>query len=209
MHHNYQDLITLFDSAFFEQYNTHLIKGGDEPLYSPADAKCSYHQIIFAHGYYESAFHEIAHWCQAGEKRRLIEDFGYWYIPDGRNEKQQKKFEQVEVYPQAIEWAFNVAAQKKFHTSADNLAGYQGDTEGFKAKVYQQVLVFLEKGFPPRAQIFIEVLAKFYKTKLPLSAEQFAYDAESSIDSAVESTVESYIKSRIVQKTKEQTYETF
>ncbi len=201
MQHNYQDLIALFEQVFFEQYNTRLIKGGDEPLYSPADENCAYHQIIFAHGYYASAFHEIAHWCQAGEKRRLLEDFGYWYIPDGRNEKQQKKFEQVEVTPQAIEWAFNIAAQKKFHTSADNLNGYQGDTDGFKAKVYQQALVFIEQGFPPRAQKFIEALAKLYKTKLPLVAEQFAY--------AVETSTESNIQVSVGNKEKEQTYEAF
>jgi len=182
MQHSYQDLISLFEQAFFEQYNTRLIKGGDEPLYSPAGVECAYHQIIFAHGYYESAFHEIAHWCQAGEKRRLLEDFGYWYIPDGRNENQQKKFELVEVYPQAIEWAFNVAAQKSFNTSADNLNGYQGDLTSFKAKVYQQVLTFIEHGFPPRAQQFIETLAVFYNTALPLVAEQFTYDAQSSVE---------------------------
>lgn len=177
MSHQYQDLIRIFNHTFNASMNTQLVKGGDEPLYSPAGAECSYHQIIFAHGYYESAFHEIAHWCQAGEKRRLLEDFGYWYIPDGRNEKQQKKFEQVEVYPQAIEWAFNVAAQKKFHTSADNLNGYQGDTAGFKAKVYQQVLTFLEQGFPPRAQQFIEALVQFYQTSYPLTVTQFDYQA--------------------------------
>ena len=105
-------------------------------------------------------------------------NFGYWYIPDGRNEKQQKKFEQVEIYPQAIEWAFNVAAQKQFNTSADNLNGYQGDNHGFKAKVYQQVLEFIEQGFPPRAQMFIDALAKFYQTKLPLDAAQFNYQKE-------------------------------
>jgi len=189
MQHNYQDLIVLFENVFFEQYNTRLIKGGDEPLYSPADENCAYHQIIFARGFYASAFHEIAHWCQAGDRRRLIEDFGYWYIPDGRNEKQQKKFEQVEVYPQAIEWAFNVAAQKKFHTSADNLDGYQGDTAGFKAKVYQQALVFIEQGFPIRAQQFIEALATFYNTDFPLVVEQFDYDAQSCVESNVESAI--------------------
>jgi elongation factor P hydroxylase len=199
MQHNYQDLITLFEQTFFEQYNTRLIKGDDEPLYSPADERTTYHQIIFAHGYYASAFHEISHWCQAGEKRRLIEDFGYWYIPDGRNEKQQQKFEQVEVIPQAIEWAFNVAAQKKYHTSADNLNGYQGDTEGFKAKVYQQVLIFIEQGFPPRAQQFIEALASFYKTETPLVAELFAYDIVTNINSTTESLIE--------KSEKESTYE--
>ncbi|PKI18076.1 elongation factor P hydroxylase [Colwellia sp. 12G3] len=182
MQHTYQDLIALFEQVFFLQYNTRLIKGDDEPLYSPAGEKCPYHQVIFAHGYYASAFHEIAHWCQAGKERRLLEDFGYWYIPDGRNEKQQKKFEQVEVIPQAIEWAFNVAAQRKFHTSADNLNGYDGDIIDFKVKVHQQVLVFIENGFPPRAQQFIEALTKFYQTNSPLIAEQFSCSDEYSIE---------------------------
>ncbi len=173
MQHSYQDLITIFGDTFYKQYNTRLVKGGDEPLYLPAYDHCSYHQIIFARGYYASAFHEIAHWCQAGEARRLQEDFGYWYIPDGRNEQQQKKFEQVEIIPQAIEWAFNVAAQKKFHVSSDNLDGFQADTAGFKEKVFLQVQIFLERGFPHRATQFIEALAKFYHTSLPLTIEHF------------------------------------
>ncbi|TMM42481.1 elongation factor P hydroxylase [Colwellia ponticola] len=178
MQHNYQDLIALFEQVFFQQYNTKLVRGDDEPLYAPADANCAHHQIIFAHGYYESALHEIAHWCYAGAQRRLLEDFGYWYIPDGRNEKQQQKFEQVEVIPQAIEWAFNVAVQKQFNTSADNLNGYLGDTNGFKVKVHQQVLAFIETGFPPRAQQFIDALIHFYQSSSPLTAEQFSVDVQ-------------------------------
>jgi len=173
MRHQYQDLIPLFYDTFFKEYNTQLIKGGDEPLYSPAGLDCSYHQVIFARGFYASAFHEIAHWCQAGEARRLLEDFGYWYIPDGRNEQQQKRFEQVEVVPQAIEWAFNVVVQKKFHVSSDNLDGFQADTKGFEGKVLQQVQMFLKQGFPKRANQFIEALAKFYNTPLPLTIENF------------------------------------
>lgn len=191
MHHKYQDLIQLFNDTFFEEFNTRLIKGGDEPLYLPAncvadtgslsDESCAYHQIIFARGYYASAFHEISHWCQAGTARRLIEDFGYWYIPDGRNEAQQKKFEQVEVIPQAIEWAFNVAAQRKFHVSSDNLNGFQADTNSFKMKVFQQVQVFLANGFPTRANQFIETLAHFYNTPLPLTIESFSTTKEESV----------------------------
>ncbi len=173
--HKYQDLITLFNACFSQRYNTRLIKGGDEPLYSPANEDCSYHQVIFARGFYASAFHEISHWCQAGEKRRLLEDFGYWYTPDGRNEKQQKKFEQVEIIPQAIEWAFNVAAGRKFYVSADNLNGFETDTYRFKKQVHRQALIFIEKGFPKRAEKFIEVLATFYQTRLPLTEEQFTY----------------------------------
>lgn len=203
MQHQYQDLISLFSDTFFDQYNTRLVKGDDEPVYLPTNPNCSYHQIIFAHGYYESAFHEISHWCQAGEQRRLLEDFGYWYIPDGRDEKQQKKFEQVEIYPQAIEWAFNVAAQKKYNTSADNLNGFQGDLNGFRSKVYQQVLTFIEQGFPPRAQQFIEALAVFYNTDLPLVAEQFNYDVESFLENVEDFPIESNEDPKV----KEQTYE--
>lgn len=196
MHYKYQDLIHLFNDTFFDEYNTRLIKGGDEPLYLPAknlptnsslemiaseNEPCAYHQIIFARGYYASAFHEISHWCQAGEARRLLEDFGYWYIPDGRNEQQQKKFEQVEVIPQAIEWAFNVAAQRKFHVSSDNLSGFQADTNSFQKKVLQQVKVFVADGFPVRANQFITVLAQFYNTPLPLTIEKFSKIKEESV----------------------------
>ncbi|MBL4823225.1 MAG: elongation factor P hydroxylase [Colwellia sp.] len=185
MHYKYQDLIQLFNDTFFEEFNTRLIKGGDEPFYlpanSPVDNSRSYHQIIFARGYYASAFHEISHWCQAGEARRLLEDFGYWYQPDGRNEQEQKKFEQVEMIPQAIEWAFNVAAQKKFHVSSDNLSGFQADTNSFKNKVFQQVQMFLADGFPVRANQFIEVLAQLYNTPLPLTIENFSNIKEENI----------------------------
>jgi len=173
MLHQYQDLIVLFHDTFFSEYNTQLIKGGDEPVYLPADEHCDYHQIIFAHGYYASAFHEVSHWCQAGDARRLLEDFGYWYEPDGRNENQQKQFEQVEVVPQAIEWAFNVVVRKKFHVSSDNLNGFQGDTHDFESKVFKQVQTFLAQGFPTRAAQFIETLAQFYNTPLPLTIENF------------------------------------
>ncbi|WDE03585.1 elongation factor P hydroxylase [Thalassomonas viridans] len=176
MLHSYQDLITLFDSGLGAQFNTRLIKGEDEPVYLPAGENCPYHQIIFAHGYYASALHEIAHWCIAGEARRLLEDFGYWYLPDGRNEKQQKEFEQVEVKPQAVEWAFCVAANKRFNVSADNLNGAGADTMAFKLAVYQQVLDYLETGFPPRAQTFIDILAGFYRVKTPLTTEDFKLD---------------------------------
>ena len=57
--HYYQDLIRLFDHSFAKIENTRLIKGSDEPVYLPANEKNSYHQIVFAHGYFASALHEI------------------------------------------------------------------------------------------------------------------------------------------------------
>lgn len=176
MHHDYHDLISLFEQCFFQAFNTKLVKGGDEPLYSPANEQYAYHQIIFAHGYYASALHEISHWCMAGKARRLLEDFGYWYMPDGRNAQQQATFEQVEIKPQAIEWAFCIASGKKFNVSADNLNGATPDATAFKANVYQQVQQYLNDGFPPRAQQFIEELAHFYQVALPLNINQFSVD---------------------------------
>jgi len=177
MPHNIHDLILLFEQSFYLSYNTKLIKGDDEPIYLPADEDCSFHQVIFAHGYYASALHEIAHWCLAGDKRRLLEDFGYWYLPDGRTAEQQKKFEQVEIKPQAIEWAFCIAANKKFRVSADNLTGADADITGFTKSVYLQVQMYLIHGFPSRAQEFIDVLAEFYRVKLPLTLEKFGSES--------------------------------
>lgn len=177
--HDFKDLIDIFERYFYQEYNTRLVKGEDEPIYLPADDNCSYHQIIFAHGYYASALHEISHWCLAGAERRLVEDFGYWYIPDGRDQKQQLAFEQVEIKPQAIEWALCIAAGKDFDVSTDNLLG-DGETDrsAFKAKVYQQVLTYLEYGFPQDAQVFIAALSKHYRTAWPLTPEHFQFSTQ-------------------------------
>lgn len=172
--HHYQDLIDIFEQCFFSEFNTKLVKGENEPVYLPADKVTPYHRIIFAHGFYASALHEISHWCIAGNKRRLLEDFGYWYLPDGRNAQQQTQFEQVEIKPQAVEWALSVACGKEFDVSIDNLNGeITTDRFAFKAKVYQQVEIYLVDGFPPQAQQLIEALTSFYQVKFPLTLASF------------------------------------
>ncbi len=37
--HHYEQLIEIFNSCFADEFNTRLIKGDDEPIYLPADAK--------------------------------------------------------------------------------------------------------------------------------------------------------------------------
>jgi elongation factor P hydroxylase len=172
--HHYQDLIRLFDHNFAAIENTRLVKGSDEPIYLPASDKNASHQIIFAHGYFASALHEIAHWCIAGKERRLLQDYGYWYCSDGRNQHQQAEFEQAEVRPQAIEWAFSIAANKNFRVSTDNLNGVHADAQVFQDKVREQALTFLLHGFPVRSQRFIEILHDFYQTE-PLQVQQFTW----------------------------------
>ncbi|MFC3908195.1 elongation factor P hydroxylase [Legionella dresdenensis] len=164
--HHYQDLITLFDRCFAEKYNTRLIKGGDEPLYLPADDTRPYHAIYFAHGFFSSALHECAHWLLAGKNRRQLIDYGYWYAPDGRTAEQQLLFQQVEVKPQALELILATACNHPFRVSIDNLNGVEADTEGFKQAVYQQAVQYCQQGLPKRAAVFTDALCEFYGSSL-------------------------------------------
>ena len=160
--HHYQDLIRLFNTCFESTHNTQLVCGDDEPIYLPADELRPYHAIVFAHGFFSSALHEIAHWLIAGEERRQQVDYGYWYVPDGRNAEQQAQFQQVEVKPQAMEWILSTAAGFQFQFSIDNLNGEETDSEPFKRAVEQQVDVYKQCGLPARAEAFRRVLCDFY-----------------------------------------------
>lgn len=171
--HCYQDLIAIFDECFANSYNTRLVKGDDEPIYLPADGGRTYNALYFAHGFYSSALHECSHWLIAGEERRKLIDFGYWYMPDGRNAEQQALFQQVEVKPQAIEWILSVAAGHKFRVSVDNLNGVESDTDSFKTAVHSQVMYYCSKGLPDRAEQFRRALCTFYKRPLELKPEHF------------------------------------
>ncbi|XBC27099.1 elongation factor P hydroxylase [Leminorella grimontii] len=174
--HNPQDLVELFDRTFKAQYQTELVNDGDEPIYLPADENSPYHRIIFAHGFYASAFHEISHWCIAGEERRKLVDYGYWYCPDGRSAEKQAEFEVVEIKPQALDWLFCVASGYPFNVSSDNLDGnFDPDRVAFARKVQAQVVDYLANGnIPERAARFIDALRAFYNTK-PLTADDFPY----------------------------------
>jgi hypothetical protein len=173
MNHHYQDLINIFNQTFFSAFNTRLELGGDEPIYLPASQTTPYHRIIFARGFYASALHEIAHWCVAGPERRLLEDFGYWYEPDGRTEEVQNEFEKVEIRPQAYEWILSNSAGFPFTVSCDNLNGdFEPDRLVFMGKVHKEVIKILDAGLPPRVAQLSVALRHFYQTP-PLAAEQF------------------------------------
>ncbi|MCE5295222.1 MAG: elongation factor P hydroxylase [Chlamydiales bacterium] len=175
--HQYQDLIAIFHDCFFAKYNTQLVKGADEPLYLPEGPNQPHNILIFAHGYFASALHECSHWLIAGPERRKLEDFGYWYEPDGRTSEQQALFQSVEVKPQAMEWILSKAAKSPFFVSIDNLNGSPNDTLSFKQAVYNQVKVYCEKGLPSRAKTFRDALCTFYNSKPLLEFEDFQFDA--------------------------------
>lgn len=98
-----------------------MVGGFDEPEYIPGNASQPA-SIRYRFDYVQSALHEVAHWCVAGEARRKLHDYGYWYAPDGRNAAQQAKFYEVESRPQALEWLFSSAAGISFRPSLDNLS---------------------------------------------------------------------------------------
>jgi len=175
--HDGDELIGLFNALFRDSENTLLVRGDGEPLYRPADASCPQHRILFAHGYFASALHEIAHWLVAGPERRLLEDFGYWYRPDGRSATEQAAFEQVEVKPQALEWILARACGFRFRTSSDNLHGEPGNDAEFRRRVHHQVGVYLaQRGVPglaARSRRLVAALARHYGQPLP-RREDFA-----------------------------------
>ncbi|MDG4813327.1 elongation factor P hydroxylase [Hydrogenovibrio sp. 3SP14C1] len=168
-------LISLFNQTFLTLRNTQLVCCEDEPIYRPADPNNNHphHRIIFAHGFFASALHETAHWCVAGSKRRLLEDFGYWYQPDGRSPQQQAEFERVEIKPQALEWIFSLSAGFPFVFSADNLAGNAVPSKSFQQNVLKQVGIYLTQGMPEDAQIWSQVLLNHYQPEYQLSASLF------------------------------------
>jgi elongation factor P hydroxylase len=152
-------LIDCFHSCFFLEYHTCLRGGFDEPLYVPCRGEKPA-EIRFRRDYVSSALHEVAHWCIAGKKRRLLQDFGYWYEPDGRNPQQQQAFVQVEAKPQAIEWWFHQAIGRRFHLSFDNLSGESIDPMPFAQAVVAQALDYSVNGLPLRADKYVVALSR-------------------------------------------------
>lgn len=137
-----EDLISLFNSLFLSQ-NVILVRGDHEPEYFAANQD-NPAQIVFAHGFFASALHEISHWCIAGQNRRKLNDFGYWYAPDGRTEAQQAAFEKVEIKPQAVECLLTLSCGRHFRVSQDNLfADFDTSSSTFAVDVFNQAQSYL------------------------------------------------------------------
>ncbi|RZG77373.1 elongation factor P hydroxylase [Acinetobacter sp. WCHAc060025] len=172
------DWLILHFNDWFSHLNVTLVRGEFEPEYFPATTE-SPARIQFAHGFFNSALHEISHWTIAGDKRRLLPDLGYWYAPDGRTAEQQALFEQVEIKPQAIEWLFSKAFGRKFRVSLDNLTGDGGDGSTFKDNVYAQLQQYLsgEVNLPRDAKYFIDCICEVTRGGKTLQSDEFQRDA--------------------------------
>mgnify|MGYP000929339538 CR=1 FL=1 len=168
------DWLILHFNHWFSHLNVTLVKGDFEPEYFPAHDSAPA-RIQFAHGFFNSALHEISHWTIAGEKRRLLPDLGYWYAPDGRTADQQALFEQVEIKPQAIEWMFSQAFGRKFRVSLDNLTGDSGDGAAFKDNVHAQLQRYFsgEAKLPRDAQALIDCICRCTRNGKTLQMNEF------------------------------------
>ena len=100
------------------RHETLIVGGGREPLYQPPVGG-SPAIIRYTRDYAQSVLHEVAHWCLAGDERRMLEDYGYWYHPPPRTPTQQAAFFAVEERVQALESLFATACGLRFHVSAD------------------------------------------------------------------------------------------
>lgn len=166
-------LIALFNHLYEHGViPTMLVRGESEPEYF-ASKDGNPARIEFAHGFFQSALHEISHWCVAGNKRRQLDDFGYWYCPDGRDEATQHQFEQVEIKPQAIECLLSLALGRYFYVSADNLnATFDTSKSTFAQDVYAKSDDYLSNRhtLPTDAQRLIWVfLDMSFKKDTPIS----------------------------------------
>ncbi|WP_113907450.1 elongation factor P hydroxylase [Aliidiomarina celeris] len=159
-----EELAALFNAAFLQSHNTRLVASNGEPIYRPASSHRAHCEISYAHGFYRSALHEIAHWCVAGKVRRYLLDYGYWYKPDGRNAEQQAAFEAVEVKPQAYEWLLSLSCGHSFEVSLDNLQGcYEPDRLQFTECVIEKAQALFALGLNARLAKFCGVLQQHYQ----------------------------------------------
>ncbi len=165
-------LVRYLNDKVLSQYNTLLLGGAQEPYYRAARLEKNRSgvisqtpaQIEFRQDYVRSALHELAHWCIAGRERRRLDDYGYWYAPDGRTPDQQKAFFRVEIKPQALEQIFCRALGIGFCVSVDNLGGEppgEQEISKFIQAMAKQRKHWQQHGLPPRAAAILTALHEF------------------------------------------------
>jgi len=169
-------LESVFNNLFSATCATRLRGGAEEPLYQPAAVAGELHTLHYRQDFFASALHEIAHWCIAGDERRQLFDFGYWYAPEGRGLDQQKAFEAAERKPQALEWYFSKACAYRFQASIDNFALAEAElhqVDDFRQTLLLQALNWRKIGLPDRAAKFYLALCSEFGTVVPAHRQSF------------------------------------
>ena len=170
-------VLTIFNQLFKHTAQTELVIGADEPIYLPHSETGGLNRIVSTRDHLSSALHEISHWCIAGEQRRALVDYGYWYEADGRSESQQRQFESMEVKPQALEWLLSEACGQSFRLSVDNInQPLVRASDTFRQAVCLQATQYFEEGLPERARIFHSSLLSEFNRHETFSKSFFSYD---------------------------------
>jgi elongation factor P hydroxylase len=117
--------------------NLTIQSGAEEPFYAAPTGSVNA-VLYFRDNYPRSLLHEMSHYCLAGDRRRALDDFDYWYSPCGRTEEEQLKFESVEARPQGLEKVICEVVGLKFSPSLDDFSGRPPS---------DQFLVDLEKAY--------------------------------------------------------------
>ena len=86
---------------------------------------------------------ELCHYCLAGDRRRQLDDFGYWYSPCGRSTEEQIQFEKVEARPQGLEKLMCELLGIKFLPSLDDFSGRPASSEFLESleESYQEMKI--------------------------------------------------------------------
>lgn len=144
-----------------------LVAGGDEPVFLPAGRGRPVGEVVWARGLAQSCLHEAAHWLRAGRARRRLVDYGYWYLPDGRDAEAQARFERLEAEVQALEWILSAVAGVPFAISCDNLARPEPSPD-FRAAIAAAARRRLAVGLDGRCARLVQALRA--RSGLPLPA---------------------------------------
>lgn len=116
---DHREIAGRFNARLGRRFRTLLVGGAEEPLYLPPAGRRPA-LIRYTRDYPRSALHEIAHWCLAGSHRRAQVDYGLWYLPPPRSERDQAQFYAAEVPVQGLEMVLAAVCGLTFHFSADN-----------------------------------------------------------------------------------------
>jgi elongation factor P hydroxylase len=146
-----------------------IIQGdAEEPFYeAPHATKPAI--LYFRSNYPRSLLHELSHYCLAGDRRRALDDFGYWYAPCGRSAEEQQRFEVVEARPQGLEKAMCDIVGLKFSPSLDDFSGRPA-SQSFLENL-EQAYQEMRLSPPPTARQVLVGLKKYWSVNgLPATA---------------------------------------
>lgn len=176
-----------FNASIGQAHSVELVGGGSEPEYQPANTT-HWAKIIYRDDYLASALHEIAHWSLAGTQRKQMADYGYWYTPEGRDDKQQAAFMNVEAKPQAVEWWLSRTLGVRFQVSLDNPEAHCSEhVQHFVKRVSMQAQSYAQWGLPTMVRMVIDSARAYFAFKHNNSLEAYHPSVESfSVDAYYE-----------------------